>query len=60
VAAREVMEEPVAPYTADPRSYGTVAPTALTAEVTAEIATALAAARHHGGGGDGLPRELPL
>ena len=46
VGAREVMEERIAPYAADPGSYGAVAPGALTAEVTAEIATALAGARH--------------
>ena len=44
--AREVMQEPVAPYAVDPGSYRAVAPAALTPEVTAEIATALAAARH--------------
>jgi acetolactate synthase I/II/III large subunit len=46
VGAREVMQEPVAPYAADPGSYRAVAPGALTQEVTAEIATALARARH--------------
>jgi acetolactate synthase I/II/III large subunit len=46
VGAREVMEEPLAPYTVDPRSYPAVTPAALTHEVTAEIAVALAAARH--------------
>ena len=46
VAAREVMEEPLRPYAVDPGSYSPVAPVALTREVTAEIATALAAARH--------------
>ncbi len=44
VGAREVMEEPLAPYAVDSGSYGAVAPTALTPEVTAEIATALAGA----------------
>ncbi len=46
VGAREVMQEQVAPCAADPGSYRAVAPAALTREVTAEIATALAAARH--------------
>ena len=44
--AREVMEERIEPYQVDPGSYPPVAPAALTAEVTAEIATALAGARH--------------
>jgi acetolactate synthase I/II/III large subunit len=44
--AREVMEERIEPYHVDPGSYPPVAPAALTAEVTAEIATALAGARH--------------
>jgi acetolactate synthase-1/2/3 large subunit len=43
--AREVMEEPVQPYTVDDADYTPIAPVALSAEVTAEIATALAAAR---------------
>ena len=46
VAAREVMEEQLAPYAADSGSYLAVAPAALSQEVTAEIATALAGARH--------------
>jgi acetolactate synthase-1/2/3 large subunit len=46
VAAREVMEEPISPYAVDPGDFGPVAPGALTPEVTAEIATALADARH--------------
>jgi acetolactate synthase-1/2/3 large subunit len=46
VGAREVMEERIAPYAADPGSYRAIEPVALTAEVTAEIATALAGARH--------------
>jgi acetolactate synthase I/II/III large subunit len=46
VGAREVMEEPVEPQAADPAQFGPVAPAALTAEVTREIATALARARH--------------
>ncbi len=41
---REVMEEPLEPYAADPAYYQPVAPAALTAEVTQEIATALAGA----------------
>jgi acetolactate synthase I/II/III large subunit len=44
--AREVMEEPVQPYAADPAAFSPTAPAALTGEVTAEIATALAGARH--------------
>jgi acetolactate synthase-1/2/3 large subunit len=44
--AREVMEERIEPYAVDPARYGPIAPAALTAEVTAEIATALAGARH--------------
>jgi acetolactate synthase-1/2/3 large subunit len=46
VGAREVMEEPLDPYTGDFSLYGAMAPAALTPEVTAEIATALAGARH--------------
>ena len=46
VAPREVMEEPLQPYTVDRAAFGPVAPTALADEVTAEIAAALAAARH--------------
>jgi acetolactate synthase I/II/III large subunit len=46
VGAREVMEEPTAPQGSDPAHYAPVAPAALTAEVTREIATALARARH--------------
>jgi acetolactate synthase-1/2/3 large subunit len=46
VAPREVMEEPLQPYTVDRAAFGPVAPAALTEEVTAEIAAALAAARH--------------
>jgi acetolactate synthase-1/2/3 large subunit len=46
VGTREVMEEPVEPYVVDPAKFGAVAPVALTADVTAEIATALAGARH--------------
>ena len=44
--AREVMEERIEPYQVDAGSYPPVAPAALTAEVAAEIATALAGARH--------------
>ena len=46
VGPREVMEEPLEPYAADPAHYAPVAPAALTAEVTREIATALSRARH--------------
>jgi acetolactate synthase I/II/III large subunit len=45
VGAREVMEERLEPYPADPAGYGAVAPAALAPEVTEEIATALAGAR---------------
>ena len=44
--AREVMEEPVVPYAVDPAAYRPVEPAALTAEVTREIALALAGARN--------------
>jgi acetolactate synthase-1/2/3 large subunit len=43
---REVMEEPLEPYTVDPAGYGAVAPAALAPDVAAEIATALGGARH--------------
>jgi len=46
VGPREVMERPVEPYTVDQADYRPVEPAALTAEVTAEIAQALAAARN--------------
>jgi acetolactate synthase I/II/III large subunit len=46
VAPREVMEEPLEPEHSDSAQFGSVAPAALTAEVTREIATALARARH--------------
>jgi len=46
VGAREVMEEPLEPYTVDPAQYSPVAPAALAAEVVQEIATALAGARY--------------
>jgi acetolactate synthase I/II/III large subunit len=46
VGPREVMEEPVEPYTVDPAQYPPVEPAALTADVTGEIATALAGASH--------------
>jgi acetolactate synthase I/II/III large subunit len=45
VGAREVMEEPLEPYTVNPAQFRPVEPAALTAGVTAEIATALARAR---------------
>ena len=45
-APREVMEERVEPYAVDPADFGPVAPVALTEDVIAEIATALAGARH--------------
>jgi acetolactate synthase I/II/III large subunit len=45
VGPREVMEEPVEPYTVDQAYYVPVAPVALTAGLTGEIATALARAR---------------
>ena len=46
VGPREVMEQPVEPYTVDAAGYRPLEPAALDAEVTAEIAQALAAARH--------------
>ena len=47
VGPREVMEEPVEPYTVDrARVPAPVDPAALTEEAAAEIATALAGARH--------------
>jgi acetolactate synthase-1/2/3 large subunit len=46
VGPREVMEEQIEPYAADPGEYPPVDPTALTAEAAREIATALAGARH--------------
>jgi acetolactate synthase I/II/III large subunit len=42
VGPREVMEEPLAPYIVDPAGFPPVAPAALAADVTQEIATALA------------------
>jgi acetolactate synthase I/II/III large subunit len=45
VGPREVMEEPLEPYAVDPAHYVPVAPVALTAGLTGEIATALARAR---------------
>ena len=45
IGPREVMEEQIEPYTADPAQYSPVAPAALSPGVTAEIATALARAR---------------
>ena len=46
VGPREVMEEQVEPYTADPAEYPPVGPAALTEETAGEIATALAGARN--------------
>jgi acetolactate synthase-1/2/3 large subunit len=46
VGPREVMEEPVEPYTVNPAEYPPAAPAGLAADVTAEIANALAAARN--------------
>src|SRR5215469_13293724 len=43
---REVMEEPLEPHAVDPAAYRPVEPGALTAQVAAEIAAALAGARH--------------
>jgi len=40
IAPREVMEEPLPPYTVDRAAFGPVAPVALADEVTAEIAPA--------------------
>jgi acetolactate synthase-1/2/3 large subunit len=45
-ATREVMEEPLTPYAVDGAAFSPVAPGALTAEVVAEIAQALAGAAH--------------
>jgi acetolactate synthase-1/2/3 large subunit len=45
VGPREVMEQPREPYTVDPADYRPVEPAALSAEVTGEIARALATAR---------------
>jgi acetolactate synthase I/II/III large subunit len=46
VGPREVMEEPLEPYSVDPAHYLPVEPVALTAETATEIAIALARARH--------------
>jgi acetolactate synthase I/II/III large subunit len=46
VAAREVMEERIDPHAGDFGLFSAVAPAALAPEVTAEIAAALAGARH--------------
>jgi acetolactate synthase I/II/III large subunit len=46
VGPREVMEEPLEPYTVDPAQFRPIEPAALTAALTGEIATALARARH--------------
>jgi acetolactate synthase I/II/III large subunit len=45
VGPREVMEEPVEPYTVDPAEYPPAAPAGLASDVMAEIANALAAAQ---------------
>ena len=45
VGPREVMEEQIEPYTSDPGQYAPVTPGALSPDVTAEIARALARAR---------------
>jgi len=45
VGPREVMEEPVEPYTVDPAEYPPAAPAGLASDVIAEIANALAAAQ---------------
>jgi len=46
VGPREVMDEPVEPYAADPAEYPPVGPAALTDEATRDIAAALAGAHH--------------
>ena len=46
VGPREVMEEPLEPYTTDPAQYPPAGPAALTSEATREIATALAGSSH--------------
>jgi acetolactate synthase I/II/III large subunit len=46
VGPREVMEEPLEPYTVDPAQFKPVEPAGLTAAVATEIATALANASH--------------
>ena len=46
VGPREVMEEQIEPQVADPAQYTPVTPAPLSPEVTAEIAGALARARH--------------
>ncbi len=43
---REVMEQPLEPHAVDPAGYRPVEPAALTGQVAAEIAAALAGARH--------------
>ena len=45
VGPREAMEEQIEPYTVDAAQYSPIAPGALSTEVAAEIATALARAR---------------
>src|ERR1700684_4602418 len=42
VGPREVMEEPLEPYTVDPAQFAPIAPAALTPETTRDIAAALA------------------
>jgi acetolactate synthase I/II/III large subunit len=46
VGPREVMEEPLEPYTVDPAQFRPVEPAALTAAVATELANALAGASH--------------
>ena len=46
VGPREVMEKPAEAYAVDPADYPPAAPAGLAADVTAEIANALAAARN--------------
>lgn len=45
-APREVMEEQLDPYVVNPAEYSPIAPVGLAADVTAEVATALAGARN--------------
>jgi acetolactate synthase I/II/III large subunit len=46
VGPREVMEEPLEPYTVDPAQFRPIEPAALPAAVATEIANALAGASH--------------
>ena len=46
VGPRETMEEPIEPYAVRPEAFTAVAPAALAGEIAAEIAAALAGARH--------------